>query len=154
MGIDTARKPAQLHLMSNLATLAPKFTPENASEMGRRGAMSRKLNREREKLRLQQLEELERKSPIPDDDEARKRRVQKQIDMLLNDMEKAKDLDKRLRIGAAIERLWKLVQPTAGVLKPSAKRGRPLPSIAFTEAPQPAEPPQIVVASNPSMMSS
>ena len=140
--------------MSNLATLAPKFTPENASEMGRRGAMSRKLNREREKLRLQQLEELERKSPIPDDDEARKRRVQKQIDMLLNDMEKAKDLDKRLRIGAAIERLWKLVQPTAGVLKPSAKRGRPLPSIAFTEAPQPAEPPQIVVASNPSMMSS
>lgn len=54
----------------------------------------------------------------PDPDEARKRRVQKQIDLLLTDMEKAKTIDARLTIAAAVERLWKLVQPVAGRAKP------------------------------------
>lgn len=99
---------------------APNFTPENARTMALRSVASRKSNRQREKAafeagRQAALEER------PDNDEARKARVQRQIDILLADMEKSKSVDVRLRISAALERLWKLVSPTAGVLRP--KRG-------------------------------
>ena len=120
--------------MSNLATKAPNFTPETAREMGKRGGIARSENIKREKLLLAELEAKIRQSPIADSDEARKARVAKQIDALLNDMERTKSLDVRLRIGAALERLWKLVQPTAGVNKPSRSR-RP-------EAPRPSQTPQ------------
>lgn len=61
------------------------------------------------------------------DDECRKRRVQKQIDLLITDMEEASSFDKRKEIAFAIERLWKLVQPTAGVSKPARNRPQAAP---------------------------
>jgi hypothetical protein len=54
-------------------------------------------------------------------------------------MEQAKTSQLRLKLGAALERLWKLTNPTAGQHKPrpatGAKRG--LPQLQFSNAPQP-----------------
>jgi len=121
----------------NPATLAPPFTKENAREMALRGAATRKRNRELEKQLLAQAADLARKIALPSDDEARKSRVQKQIDILLTDMEKTKSVDVRLRISAALDRLWKLVTPTAGVLRPP-KRGaqQSLPPLVPISEPQ------------------
>lgn len=106
--------------------------------MGRRGGLARRISLKREKQRL----ETERRSEKPDDDEARRIRVQKQIDSLLTDMEETSSLALRLKIGAALERLWKLVQPTAGVLKQSRRpgAGASRPMIEPVAAPQASEP--------------
>ena len=100
--------------MSNPATKAPNFTKENAAEMARRGAATKKANREREKLLLAQAAEWARRNEKADDDQARMNRVKKQIDYLLTDMEKTKSVEMRLKMSAALDRLWKLVQPTNG----------------------------------------
>jgi hypothetical protein len=73
---------------------------------------------------------------IPDAEEKRVSRTKKQIDRLLEDMEDAEDFDARKEIASAIERLWKLVQPTAGVNKPGRSR-RPEPPMP---SPKPQEP--------------
>ncbi len=79
------------------------------------------------------------------DDETRKKRVLKQIDLLLTAMEAATDIKERLRVGAALERLWKLVQPTAGALRPGRGSRRADAPEAPTPMPQapttPANPP-------------
>ena len=109
--------------MANLATKAPNFTPECASEMGKRGAAARLATLKRRK-EAAEAEKQAALNALPTDDEARRRRVQKQIDMLLTDMEESSSLKERLAIGSALERLWKLVQPTAGSLKPSREKSR------------------------------
>jgi len=107
--------------MSNLATKAPNFTPETARQAAANSLISRKRNKEREKQILAEAQAMLRLSVNADPEEARIRRVKGQIDGLLDDMEGA-SLKQRLIIGAAIERLWKLVQPTAGVQKPGRSR--------------------------------
>ena len=120
--------------MANLATLAPPFTKENAKEMSRRGAEARRIKREREKALLAQAAELARRTANPDTDAARSERVKKQIDALLTDMERTKDTDKRLRIAGALDRLWKLVQPTCAPIKANA-RSRPAMPVAIPRGP-------------------
>ena len=66
-------------------------------------------------------------SEKPAPDEARRQRVLFQIDSYLDDM-KGKPLKTRLLIGRAVAELWKLVQPTAGVSKPSRSRPAPPPT--------------------------
>lgn len=110
----------------NIATKAPDITPEVAREFQRRATISRMARIEREKAEERQRDIEARALAIsrqitPDSDEARRNRVQKQIDHLLTDMESAKSVVVRLRISAALDRLWKLVQPTAGVLRPSKR---------------------------------
>lgn len=105
---------------------APNFTSDNARMMALRSVASRKENRKREKEAF----EAGRQAALderPTDDDARKVRVQRQIDILLTDMEKTKSVDVRLRIAAALDRLWKLVTPTAGVLRP---KNRPSGAVA------------------------
>ena len=108
--------------MANLATKAPNFTKENARAFAMKGAATRKANREREKLLLAQAAELARLNPKPTDDQARKETTLIQIDkldQLINRALERKDDDLFLRLATAKEKLWKLVQPTAGVMKPS-----------------------------------
>ncbi len=121
--------------MGCIANKAPNFTSETASEMGKRGQAARQatLKRRKEEAAREKQATL---TAEPADDEARKRRVQKQIDILLTDMEQADSIVVRLKIGAALERLWKLVQPTAGSLRPSAQKGR-----RSTPTPQPISAP-------------
>ena len=107
--------------MSNLATKAPNFTPENASAYGRKGALARKASIQREKELLAQALIQNAMSEKPAPDEARRQRVLFQIDSYLDDM-KGKSLKTRLLIGKAVAELWKLVQPTAGVAKPARNR--------------------------------
>ncbi len=128
--------------MANLATKAPNFTRENAPDMARRATESRLAREAREKAEDRQRDIEARALAISreirvDPDDARKMRVQKQIDLLLTDMEATKDADKRLRFGAAIERLWKLVQPTAGVQRPGRTRRE---SARIEPEPEPSTP--------------
>jgi hypothetical protein len=62
----------------------------------------------------------------------------KQIDGYLDDMRGA-SIETRLKLGKAIADLWKLVQPTAGQLRPAHKSTRPAP-------PQPTQTPQESIA--------
>jgi hypothetical protein len=114
----------------NATNLAPPFTRENARAMQLRATQSRVARIEREKA--ERLHDMAVKVALelnearaPDDDEARKRRVQKQIDLILGDMERAKSVKVRLACSAALERLWKLVTPTAGAFRPSKRSDRP-----------------------------
>jgi len=100
---------------------APNFTHENAADMARRATISRLERIKREKEEAQRA--AREAAPIADD--ARKNRTLKQLDLLdglIDDALAAKDADKFLKLSAAKERLWKLVSPTAGVLRPG-KRG-------------------------------
>ena len=118
----------------NLANLAPAFTPETARDCQRRAVESRMARIEREKAEDRQRDIEARAialAMIPDAEEKRVSRTKKQIDRLLEDMESADSFDERKEIAAAIERLWKLVQPTAGVQRNRAK--------ARPEAPRPTQ---------------
>ena len=118
--------------MSNPATKAPNFTHENAAEMSKLAHAAIKARKEREKAILAS------QRPITDD--ARKDQTLRQIDRLdklifcaLDD----NDEKRFLKLTSAKEKLWKLVQPTAGALKPrqpgSGKRSVPV----ATDAPAP-----------------
>lgn len=138
--LDRRRFLAYFSLMWNIATKAPNFTRENAAEMARRATRARvaRLDSERAELEAERAANARQ----PDDDDARKRRVQKQIDLLLGDMERAKSVKVRLACSAALERLWKLVTPTAGVLRPPKRSDRqPMPALVLRKAPQGEQPP-------------
>ena len=116
----------------NLATKAPNFTRENAGEMARRATVSRlaRIARERE----QAAAAARAAAPVTDD--ARKQATLRQLDKLDVLIDAALDKCKQddfLRLSAAKERLWKLVQPTAGALKPQRNRPRPFHDIQPVE---------------------
>ncbi len=95
------------------------FTRENAGEMARRATESRKR-------RLREQAEAIAAIDANATDDARTRRTKKQL-ALLDDMIDAAlskgKADLFMRLAATKERLWNLVSPKAGVLKPSRTRG-------------------------------
>jgi len=125
---------------------APPFTRDNAGEMARRATVAREARRAREKAILR---EYAKNPPVDADDDARRKRVLKQIarcDSLLLTCSAAEFP----AMTAAKERLWKLVFPTAGVLKPRRNdrprmpeaRGVPIPAPQAPEAVQTENPPK------------
>ena len=103
--------------MANLATKAPNFTSENAAAMSKLAHAAIRARKEREKALLAS------QRPIPDD--ARKEQTLRQIDRLdklINSALDDDDADLFLKLTAAKEKLWKLVQPTAGVSRPKRQR--------------------------------
>jgi hypothetical protein len=126
--------------MANLATKAPNFTPETARFYALKAQESRKQNKEREKALLAMLTEQARITEKPLPDEARKQKVLNQIDEYLDDM-KGKPLKTRLMIGKAVAELWKLVQPTAGVVRPRrVDRQQPSAQPVIPQENQPNQP--------------
>ena len=121
---------------------APPITRENAREFALKSNAIQKARRE-EFARLSAL------ATRATDDYTRKARVLKQIDILLADMELAKSFQMRAKISAALERLWKLVQPTAGALRP----GRGSRRADAPEAPMPMRTPQEPTISPPTTIS-
>lgn len=124
--------------MANLATKAPNFTRENAAEMARRATASRIANREREKQLARQALVMEQADA---GDEARKKRVMRQIarcDELLEDTD---DPETFVKLTSAKERLWNLVFPKAGVNRPRQSSRRngatPQPVVVEPETPNP-----------------
>ena len=129
--------------MSNPATKAPNFTSESGSRAGIQSGISRKLLRQREKDLLAKTQELERLTQRPNDDETRKATTLRQIDgvdKLINNALDDEDEERFLKLTAAKERLWKLVQPTAGVMRPGRGKERRAAPIASPtpQAPGPA----------------
>jgi hypothetical protein len=117
--------------MSNCT--APPITRENAAEFQLRGVAAKKAKREHELLELKAYRALERDERSPD---VRTKRVLKQIkrcDDLLDECEPA-DFP---ALTAAKERLWNLVFPKAGVMRPKANTQR---RSAPTVEPTPQEP--------------
>lgn len=111
-----------------MKNITPPFTRENAREMALRSwAIRRQRKADAEAVRL--AREL---LPNAKDDEARRVRTLKQID-LLDDMIDAalakKDAERFLALAATKDKLWKLVQPTAGTLKP--RHAKPTPARPF-----------------------
>ena len=105
----------------NYTTKAPNFTRENAGEMARRATRSRlaRIAREREAAAAAM------RAAAPATDDTRKQATLRQLDKLDVLIDAALDAGKEsqfLRLTAAKERLWRLVQPTAGVAKPSRPR--------------------------------
>ena len=103
-----------------------RFNAENARHFAAMSTLACKAKREAELAKLAQFDA----APAPASDEARKARVAKQVDVLIGSLEKAKSDEQRLPLVAAIERLWKLVQPTAGVAKVRSQ-SRPAPPVAM-----------------------
>ena len=91
--------------MSNPATLqtAPPFTKENASEMGRRGAIASAEAR-RNKIKALQPPEAQAQ-------------VMKQIARVLTWMDNEKSRDKFAELSSTLDRLWKMAYPTQGSMK-------------------------------------
>lgn len=104
--------------------LAPIITTENARTFAARSAEVRRAKRDR---RLSGAE-MGGNAPAPASDDARRVRCQRQVDVLLGSLERARTDEARFAIIAALEKLWRLVQPTAGVAKP-ARSARPAPPV-------------------------
>jgi hypothetical protein len=123
----------------NLSTKAPNFTRENAGEMARRATRSRLARIERERAEAQAVKDALASRPEPED--ARKERTLKQLDKLDVLIDRALNLGQAgqfLKLSSAKQRLWKLVQPTAGVLKPARERASRRGGVAIPlgDAPQ------------------
>jgi hypothetical protein len=111
--------------MANPATKAPNFTRENARAMQIKATASRLARIQREKDELQAMKDA--LARIPETEDARRTRTLKQLDMLDALIDRALNLgnsDKFLKLSAAKEKIWKLVQPTAGVLRPKKREDR------------------------------
>lgn len=118
--------------MANPANLAPAFTRENAGEMARRATKSRLARIAREKA-AQELAEIAAREAAPKSDDARTQETLRQIDRLDKLINHALDIgneERFLALASCKERLWKLVQPTAGSLKPRSKDSRRLAPVA------------------------
>jgi len=91
------------------------FTKENAAEMARRSVKAREERRAQRKAMAAAI----RLESSPDCDQARNRRVFAQIRQCDEMIDECRDPDTFVKLTAAKERLWRLVFPTAGVLKPA-----------------------------------
>jgi hypothetical protein len=127
----------------NPATLKPPFTSETA----RAAVLKFHAQRKADLVLAKSI----RLYPIPATDDARKNLTLAQIDkldLLINNALDNGDEARFLRLTAAKERLWKLVSPTAGVLKPK-RRNSGGALYEFTGPvgyfPEPQEPPPMPI---------
>jgi hypothetical protein len=91
------------------------FTRENAAEMARRSNAAKKARK---------AEELARAAMTPQDttEDARTKRVLLQIEQCDKMIERCRDFDEFSKLTAAKERLWNLIFPKAGVMRPRNQR--------------------------------
>jgi hypothetical protein len=132
--------------MANSATKSPNFTPANAREMQRRSTASRLTRIAHEKAEAQAMKAA--LARIPESEDARRNRTLKQIDQLDGLIDRALNLgqqDRFLKLSKAKGELWKLVQPTAGSLRPgSRRRSQDVPRMVPIDPTTPQEPPTSV----------
>ncbi len=127
--------------MGNPPYLAPPFTRENAREMQLKSAAAKALRRAREKEEERQRDiearalALSREKHIKPED-ARKQNVQAQIDATLDDLANCDDPELRVKLTAALDKLWTLVYPKMGASRPNKQPRR------NQSEPQPIQTPQ------------
>jgi hypothetical protein len=109
--------------------------------MARRATRSRLARIERERAEAQAVKDALASRPEPED--TRKERTLKQLDKLDVLIDRSLNLGNStqfLKLSAAKERLWKLVQPTAGVLKPARERSSRRGGVAIPLSAEPQAP--------------
>ena len=109
-------------------SLAPPFTPEAAAAAGRLSGLARRRKRDEATAEAALL-------AGSTNDEPRKRRVLKQIDACDKLLDKCQDPRLFASLTAAKERLWNLVFPKAGVMRPRSTSQRRQPP-TVSAAPQ------------------
>jgi len=121
----------------------PLITRENAAEFGRKSAIARKLAKERAEREKQGLPAI----PVAAEDQRTRERVKRQIERCDAMLEKCKSPRVFVQLTAAKEKLWNLIYPKAGSIRPSKSRDR---APSFTPiAPLPIEPASPLVVSPP-----
>ena len=103
----------------------PLFTAQTARDNALKSAQVRRENRER--LRNPPPPPLT--TPQMPDEDARQARVMKQLDKVDEFLDQCTDPDTFAKLTASKERLWRLVIPTAGVLRPRPTVRRRLPVV-------------------------
>ena len=106
-----------------------QFTRDNAREMQKRSAAAQRAKRAAIAAELAAL----RAAPVVADHELRRLRVEQQLDEMLLVLADANDANEKCKITNAIDKLWNLLYPRAGVLKTKGgSRGiaRPMPAAA------------------------
>lgn len=107
----------------------PLFTAENARANALKSAQVRRDRRER----LKNPPPLPLPVPQMPDEEVRNARVMRQLDKVDEFLEQCKNCDEFVRLTAAKERLWNLIFPKAGIMRPRHRR----PQYTPFEAPAP-----------------
>ena len=142
---------------------APPFTAQNAAEKGRlggiRSAQAKAARRAQAAADATALKNLLSVQPaLPDDEQRRLNRVKIQADMLADKIDSclADDDDDRLDVlTRSLARLWPLVTPTAGTLKPRQDKPtrrqqtepiQPVTPQPIVSTPPPTDPPDIQTA--------
>ena len=116
----------------------PLFTSETAAQFGR-------MSGEARRKRAAEAKAAAALPPVQADDEARKRRVVLQIDRCDEMLTKARDPELFIRLTAAKERLWNLLYPKPGSLRPrSGSKSKPAPIVGFADQPEPAQPVPVI----------
>ena len=96
----------------------PLFTAENARANALKSAQVRRERRER----LKNPPSPPLPAPQLPDEQARNARVMRQLDKVDEFLEQCTNSDEFVKLTAAKERLWNLVFPKAGVMRPRHRR--------------------------------
>ena len=96
----------------------PLFTADTARVNALKSAQVRREKRDR----LKNPPPSPAPTPLMPDEQARNARVRKQLDKVDEFLEQCRDSDEFVRLTAAKERLWNLVFPKAGVMRPRPPR--------------------------------
>lgn len=108
------------------------FTAENAAEMGRRGQAALKERRRADAEALARMQAKLAAIPVSADETKRAERIQRQIDKCDEMLDSCDEPETFVKLTAAKERLWNLLFPKAGVLKPKAQSSRrTMPNVSF-----------------------
>jgi hypothetical protein len=114
--------------LTEIPVQMPLFTSETAVQFGRLSGQARRQ-------RAAEAKAAAALPPVQPQDEARKRRVLIQIDRCDDMLAKARNPEMFIRLTTAKERLWGLVFPKAGVMRPrSQSQRRPAPTVSETPA--------------------
>ena len=113
------------------------ITAEVAAEYARRShaAAARNKIARAEQARQERIAAL---NAAPDAAAARKQQVERVLDLMLDDMLQAEDGQSRARIASSMDKVWNLLYPRAGALKPKGMGrtgARPVPMATQTPVP-------------------
>lgn len=98
------------------------FTKENAGEMARRATVARLARIKRDKEEAFAERERRARMPIDASEDAKKLRVQKQIETCDRMLDECCDPELFVKLTMAKERLWNLIYPKPGSLRPKQSR--------------------------------
>lgn len=101
----------------------PLFTSENAAELARLSHIARKQRKAAAAAAAAEqarLDAVAAESP----ENARKLRIEKQIDVLLDKLANCKDNRLTVQLVSALDKLWNLLYPRAGVMQHKGKLNR------------------------------